>query len=299
MCGGGGGTPKETTSNVTQTSIPQELMPYAQQMMGRASSLTDINQNPFQQYQGQRIADFSPLRTQAFQGIQQMQPSAQIGQATGMAGLAGLGGLGTNRFDNDWANFYMSPYMQNVVESQKREARRDATIAGNQRGAQAATTGAFGGNRQSLLDAEANRDLGMQLGDIQARGLQSAWDQAQNQFNADEARRLQGLGLTAQSAGIMGQLGDQAYNQQMGIYDAQQLAGKDMESKMQDALTMNYQDFLNQQNYPYQQLAFMSDLLHGLPTSDTMTRSYTAPGSTTGQLAGLAGGLGSLFMGSK
>jgi len=481
MCGGGGGTPKETTSNVTQTSIPKELMPYAQQMMGQASALTNLNQNPYMPYQGQRIADFSPLRTQAFYGIQGMQTSpllnyganmlgqgadltgqgsnllnwgadltgqggqyvgagadiagqgtglvgaganiagqgtgligqgadiagqgqglinqgagvagqgtGYLGQGAGLAGIAGLGGLNTNRYNTGWSNYYMSPYMQNVVNTQKREAIRDADIAATQRGARAATSGAFGGNRQTLLDAEANRNLATQLGDIQAKGLQSAYEQGTAQFNADEARRLQGLGLTSGAAGIlgnlggaygqlggtigglgsamgqlggtignlgnvygqlggtigglggtmgqlggtigglggtmgnlggtmgnlggtygqlggtmgnlggtMGNLGQTAYDQQMNIYNAQQQAGKDMEQRMQDALSMNYQDFLTQQNYPYQQLSFLSSLLHGIPTGDMTRTEYNAPGSQIGQLAGLGAGLGSLFMSGK
>jgi hypothetical protein len=60
---------------------------------------------------------------------------------------------------------------------------------------------------------------------------------------------------------------------------------------MQKGLDTSYQDFLNQQNYPYKQLGFMSDLLRGTPTgSSSVTQMYQSPPSTMGQLAGLGMG---------
>lgn len=299
MSGGGSKQPKHTTQDVTTTTIPKELMPYAMGTLGQASALTDINQNPYQQYQGQRLAELSPLQLQAMRGVQQMQPSAQLQQATGMAGLAGLGALNAGRFDQNEADFYMSPYMQSVVDVQQRKAREASNIAGVQRGANAATSGAFTGNRAALQQSMADRELGYQLGDIQAQGQQSAWDQAQRQYNADAQRRMQGYQTAVGAAGAMGDLGQNSYLQQMGIYDAQQKAGKELQDQEQQGLTMSYQDFLNQQQYPYQQLAFMNSLIHGTQATDQMKNMYQDPGNQNAQIAGLAGGLGSLFMGSK
>jgi len=86
---------------------------------------------------------------------------------------------------------YMNPYTQNVVDIQKREAQRQAGIAGTQRGAQAARAGAFGGSRQAIENAEAQRNLATQMGDIQAQGQNAAYQNAMQQFNADQARQLQ------------------------------------------------------------------------------------------------------------
>ena len=94
---------------------------------------------------------------------------------------------------------YMSPYMQNVVDVQNREAQRGADIAGNVRGAQAARAGAFGGSRQAIENAEAQRNLAMIKNQNQAQGLQQAYQQAQQaqQFGAN-------LGLQGQSAAQQG-----------------------------------------------------------------------------------------------
>ena len=138
------------------------------------------------------------------------------------------------------AEAYMDPYMQNVVNIQQREAQRAADIAGTQRGAQAVGAGAFGGSRQAIMDAEAARNLAQQKGDIQARGLQSAFQNAQQQFNAEQGYGLQaqqanqGAGLTVGQQNLAALLGVQQLgagqnlqaqlaNQQQGM-TAQQLA---------------------------------------------------------------------------
>jgi uncharacterized protein (DUF3820 family) len=291
----GGKTPKNTTSTVTNTTsnIPKFAEPYAMQALGQASALTNVNQNPYQSYSGQRVADFSPLQQQSYQAAGQMQGAPQIGMGTGLAAMGGLGSLNTGRFDQNAADFYMSPYMQNVVKMQQEDAIRQDNIAGTMRGAKAATSGAFGGSRQGIVDSEANSALMSQLGNIQATGLQNSFQQAQSQFNADQARRLQGYGQAIQGAGTLGQLGEAGYNQQMGITNLQNQFGAQQQGQTQQGLQNQYQEFLNRQNFPYQQLGFMSDLLHGLPTDQSST--IYQPNNPAAQAVGLAGGLGSLY----
>ena len=175
--GGGGG------GNTTQTQVvdlPDWAKGYAKEGLGKAAALTDTNQNPYQQYEGDRQAGFTDLQTKSFQGADTMAPSAAMGTAANMAGTAGLGALSaganfnpyqTGQFTGDTAQNYMNPYMQNVVDIQKREAQRTADIAGTGRNAQAVKSGAFGGSRQAIMDAEANRNLATQMGDIQAKGV--------------------------------------------------------------------------------------------------------------------------------
>lgn len=93
------------------------------------------------------------------------------------------------------ASQFMNPYIQNVVDIQQREAQRSADIATTQRRAQQTQAGAFGGSRGAIMDAEAARNLATQKGDIQAQGLNQAFQQAQQQFNTQNQ-----LGLAAQQA---------------------------------------------------------------------------------------------------
>jgi hypothetical protein len=88
---------------------------------------------------------------------------------------------------------YMSPYMQNVVDYQKMQALRDFQIGQQGRRAQAVGAGAFGGSRQAIAEAEAERALGAQLQGITATGSQKAFEDAQRQQQFGANLGLQGL----------------------------------------------------------------------------------------------------------
>jgi hypothetical protein len=105
---------------------------------------------------------------------------------------------------------YMSPYQQNVIDIQNQAAQRNADIAAQSRKASAARAGAFGGSRQAIENAEANRALQSQMNANQATGLQSAYDRAQQAIQAGMGYELQGVGAANQSLGTAlqgGQLG--------------------------------------------------------------------------------------------
>ena len=205
-----------------QVGFAPEVAPYAQDLLGRAQALTDFSRFPYQQYMGERFAQFTPLQQQAFAGAQAMEAAPQLADASALAGTAGLRALGYDQYaPSQFANFYkpvdtyrptgftaygvgtqsltgegtlgqyMSPYMQNVVDIEKREAQRMADIAGTRRGQQFARAGAFGGARQAIENAEAQRNLATQMGDIQSRGLQGAFQQAAQQFNTEQQARMQ------------------------------------------------------------------------------------------------------------
>jgi hypothetical protein len=124
------------------------------------------------------------------------------------------------------ADAYMSPYMQSVVGAQQREATRASEIQRNQNQAQAVGQGAFGGSRQAIVEAERQRNLGTQLGDIQATGSQAAYQQAQQQFNQEQAARLQAqqanqqAGLTVGQQNLGANLGVQQLGAQQGLQAA-------------------------------------------------------------------------------
>jgi hypothetical protein len=278
MSGGGGGGP--TTSTNYNNSIPPELMPYATQVLGKATALTNT---PYQGYTGQQQADFSPLQNQAFQNIQGLQPSALTNQAAGMAGMGA-----TNQFTGQNVQDYMSPYVNNVIEQQKQSAIRDYGRSLPGLGSQAAAVGGLGGTRSALMQSEANRNLQNSLTGIEATGLQSAYDNARQQFNQQNQNLFTG-------ANALGNLGQQQFQQVAGINTALLGAGALQQQQQQTALNTGYQNFLNQQNYPYSQLGFMSSLIRGTPTTQSQASLYQSPPTAAAQVAGMGLGLGSLF----
>jgi len=282
---------------------------------------------PYQQYLGERFAQFTPLQQYAFQQAGMLGSPQQMYDASTIARNAAMA-AGQTRFDPlqyqaqsftqpGTAQQYMSPYMQNVVDIQKREAQRGADIAKTRRGAEFARAGAFGGARQAIENAEAQRNLATQLGDIQARGSQEAYQQAIGQFNAEQAARqaaaqlgeqsrqygaglgLQGLQAAIAGAGQLGGIGQNIYGQQVGTIGLQNQLGQQQQQQVQNMLNADYQDFLNAQNMKFKQLGFMSDLLRGtqgLGQSNIYT--YQQPPSFSGQVAGLGtalAGFGRMF----
>jgi hypothetical protein len=105
----------------------------------------------------------------------------------------------------------MSPYQQNVTDLQVAAAQRQADIAAQGRKTAATRAGAFGGARQAIENAEANRALQTQLDAIQAQGLQSAYTQAQQNINQRAALGLQGL------SGAQAGLGTALQGGQLGL----------------------------------------------------------------------------------
>ena len=300
---------------------------------------------PYQSYPTEdRFAQFNPLQQRAFSGAENMLPSQTTAGASQLAGLAGLGALGTSYSPTNFSsqsiatqpdqapgydakgNFqmgtsalgqYMNPYMQNVVARQQADAQRQSDIAMQAQNAQAARSGAFGGSGNYLMRAQNAGNLARQKGDIQAQGLNSAYQQAMGQFNTEQQARqqaaqlnaqqqqygaglgLQGLQTALSGANTLGQLGQQQFQQGMDINKLQGQYGDQQQKQMQGMLEADYQDFINKQNYPYKQLGFFSDMLRGAPLSQTGSSVYQQPPSMLGQLGGLALGASSLFGGKK
>jgi len=303
-------------SKTTQVSdLPEWAKPYAKQTLALTESLTtkkdaegNITPGEYPTYQGERIEGFNKLQKQAFTGAENLAPSQLGAQAGQFAGAATLGALGTNydpyqtgQFTSQAASQYMNPYLEQAMEPQLREAQRASEIGRTQQQAQAVGAGAFGGSRQAIVEAERQRNLAQQQGDIRARGYMTAFDQAQQQFAREQQLReqsrqygaglgLQGLQTALTGAGQMGALGGQQFGQQKEALGLQQQFGSQQQALEQQRLNQQYQDFLNQQRYPYQQLEFMSSMLRGTPMGTVQTL-YQPPASTLGQLAGIGAGI--------
>jgi hypothetical protein len=104
----------------------------------------------------------------------------------------------------------MNPYTQNVLDVQNKELQRQADIAAQSRGAQAVRAGAFGGGRQAIENAEAQRNLEMMKTSNTAQALNQAYQQAQAQQQFGANLNLQGLAGAQQGLGTAlqgGQLG--------------------------------------------------------------------------------------------
>lgn len=324
--GGGGGAPQTTTAY--NTNIPEYAKPYVTTMLGATQRQLfegtptegggfDITGfKPYRPYSTNvqdYFAGFSPMQQQAQRATAGLTVPGQFQQATGLAGLGALGSMGLagqaagagqqfamGATDPRTVQAYMSPYMQNVIDFQKAQALRDFSIGQPMRRAQAIGQGAFGGSRQAIMEAEAERSLMNQLQGIAATGSQKAFEDAQRaqQFGAQLGLQgiqagLGGLGQAIQGAGQLGQLGTAQLGAQQNIISAQAAAGREQQALEQAKINQAIQDYATMQQYPLMQLGFMSNMLRGLPMQATTTQTYQAtPSPLTQGLGVLAGAAG-------
>jgi hypothetical protein len=287
--GSGGGTPTQQT--VTQTNLPEYARPYFENIMDRAQALSHQQYVP---YENERIASFTPGQQQTQQEVMGMRDPSQIYDASNIAYNAANyqpGQFGPETFTPGIAEQYMSPYMQNVVDIQKREALRDAEIAQLGQNLGAAKQGTYGGARQALLTGERERGLRTQLGDIQAAGSEKAFQQARDAAFRDQQMREQSRQFGAQQglagAQLLGGLGTAQQESQLRRLQAQGAVGAEQRDYQQRLLDQAYGDFLRQRDYPMEQLGYFSNLMRGIPVGLSSTQTaYAAPPSAASQIAG-------------
>ena len=204
MCFGGGRSKPQVVSTGTQQITDKSwetLEPYIKNVLESSRSrFEDQLAEGYQAFPGGYEGRYEGPSTEelaAREGILQQGLSGIAG--TGMSSArpyyeAGLSALTSSmdQFGPQQAQQYMNPYQQAVVDVAKREAVRQAQPTFRGIGDRAEAVGAFGGSRQAIAEAEANRNLQQQLGDIQTRGMQSAFEQGRSAFEAQKAREAAG-----------------------------------------------------------------------------------------------------------
>jgi len=209
--------------------------------------------------------------------------TAQQAQEAGIQGLLAAPG----RFDSAAAQAYMSPYQQGVVDIQQRKAIDAAKKAQLNANLASARQGTYGGARQALLTGARESGLRTQLGDIQAKGLQDAFLNAQQQFGADRAAQMgvaQGLGTLGQQQGALG------VQQQTAELDRLKTLGAygDFDRALaQEGLSAEAAYQREQDEFGQQQLGQLSNLLRGIPMGGQTQTTAVPPPSFASQLTGL------------
>ena len=294
--GGGGSPPPPSPQQVTTTStnIPDWLKDPTQRMVARGEALS---QQTYPTYGGSRVAGFTPAQEAAFSQIYGLTEPEQYAQSEAAIG-AGVGsafGYTPGQFDSGAAKYYMSPYQQAVTDIAKREAVGEAGMLNRELAAKASKAGAFGGSRFGIEQALLGSKLATNLSDIQTKGLQDAYLNAQQQFERDRAAAAGAAQLQAttglQAGTQLANLGTTEQQQELNRIQALSAAGESQQAQQQKALDMAYQNYMEQRDWEKNQLGYLSGLIRGTPFSTTQTQSSAVAGPTgTSQL--LSAGLG-------
>ena len=297
-------------TTATEQVIPT-LPTYAQQpTVDMAATLGQLMGQPLN-VPGQQVAGFTPTQTaamqQAFGGIGAYQPylqAAGMGQqaAMGAAG-AGVGALSGMQFDPSGVTPWMNQYQGDVTQEALKEIDRQAAMAQNQLGGQAAQAGAFGGSRFGIQQSELARgaqDLkSKRIFEDMSRNYQQAMGAMQT-ANTQQMQQGQAFGqlggITSGIGGAMAGLGGQAQamgqsdvNQLMGIGGLQQQLG-------QQQYNVDYQNQMALQNAPYQQLSTGAGIMQQLLPS-MVGQQTVAPLPQTNPYLQAAGAIGSMGVG--
>ena len=267
--------------------------PYITNYLGQAQALSET---PYQTYGGPLTAGASNLQNQAFSGIAGLTVPTGINQAATTAGnlatQAGntqYGAVGSD-FGATQAQQYMNPYLKSALNPAMDEARRQADIGRMADAGRLTQAGAFGGSRQAIMESEGRRNLMDKQNQMLTSGYSTAFDKAQQQFNADQARKIQEqqfgseLGLKGLQAGIQGaqtqgQLSDMQNKATLANLQ-QQLTGGGIERGItSEGVAADKEEFEKQRQFPYQQVQFQRDMISGLPAGSVT--------NTPGQLSGV------------
>jgi len=218
--------------------------------------------------------------TMAQQGLGSYAPYLeQAGRAYGQAG--GLYAGTTGAYDPNSAQAYMNPYQAAVTQRAVEEMSRNADIQQQTLAAQAVKSGAFGGSRFGVQQAE----LGRGLADIQSQRIMQDYSQNYSQAQTAAMNAFQNQQARAQSsaAGIAG-LGQQTANlgQQtsaLGQGDTSYLynMGQKLQTQNQAGLEAGRLNQEQLSNAPYQQMSYYQDVLNKTPSGQTQTSTTSAP----------------------
>jgi hypothetical protein len=264
-----------TTSTQTQ-SMPAWYEDALQRLV--AGGEAEVAAKPYTPYPTEeRVAPLSQTEEAAIAAT----PGAAGAYMPGLSAAFGTAAMGSRGIGDVDFSQYMNPYTQNVVDIQKREALRDYGMMRPQMGFQASKQGAFGGARHGVVEAEAERNLGQRLGDIQQAGQERAFNAATGLFTNEAQRQLQ-------AAPIFSNIGSQSQQLGLGGLDAilkSQAIPRGLEQQRRD---LDFQEYMRGQGYGMNQLGTLSGLIRGVqPGGTTVTQGQVAGQSPLATAAGL------------
>lgn len=290
----GGSSSSATAPNqsvVTQISQPSpQILENYQNAVNRA---TTVANQPLQQYGGPTVAGFTPMQQSAFNTVDSSQGMANpyINAATQYVG-SGATPIQPTQFSQAGVQQYQSPYTQAVVNAtqaqfnNQNQQQQQATIG------DAISKGAWGGDRAGIAQAELANQQQLAQAPVIAGLNNTAYNQALGEFNQQQTTGVgaqEASGWLGENAGFaMGNLGQEAQSTTLTGASSELQSGALQQQLAQEQLNIPYEQFLQQQAYPFQTASWLSGITEGIGGQSGGVAATTTPGpSSTAQLAGL------------
>lgn len=265
----------------------------------QTTGISGINQaaGMYAPYGQQATQTLAPYYGQATQSLGQ---GLSAGQGLTGAGV-GLTAANANLNPNTVASFE-SPYIQNVVQATENQQNQQNAQQQSQLSGSAIQSGAFGGDRSGVAAANLayQQNLANQpvIAGLENTGYQQALTaaQTQQQTGLQAGAQLgvlgnqlysQGLGGSQQYASLgsglssaYSNLGTTAQTNALNAAQAQVGAGTLQQQTAQAQDTAQYNQFLQQQAYPFQTSQFLSNILSGTAPVYGSTTNSTGTATT-------------------
>lgn len=280
-----------TTSSTVVPQYPEELKPNIQEIVDASKTIYDQRlAEGYQPYTGQTIAGFTPEEVASQEGLKSL-----VGTQGPLQQEALDIARGTDRqFTPEVAQQYMSPYLRTALDAQKAESQRQYERSKRpQFEADAVRAGGMSGLGTRAAVESAERELGQQrlLANIEAAGQQKAFESAQNAFQDQTARERQAAAQISTAA-------PNIFKSGLAEQGLLQTMGEQKRDLAQSTLDEAYLKYVEQQQFPEQQLARYQSSIYGNPL--LKQQSYTQTGTKTGGGPGLGKvllGLGTTALG--
>ena len=255
--------PPVETTNISTTEIPKYIAEPTADIIGEAM---DVAREGYTPYAGPRLAGFSQDELDAFQQARDMQGIAglQQDQAYTAATASGAPALSS-------VSPYMTDYMTNVADVAAGKLREQSLREQQDIAAKAVGACGLDNTRFAILEAERQKNLQSGLGDLYTKAQASAYETALKAAQQD--RKQQALSAEGMSKiGTRGQLGRQT---DLGLLQG---IGGLQRGQQQSAIDIGYTDFLQERDFPKEQLGFVSDIIRGAPFGQQTTSVGQTPG---------------------
>jgi len=255
--------PPVETTNISTTEIPKYIAEPTAQIIGSAM---DVAREGFIPYTGPRLAGFTQDEQAAFQQARDMQGIAglQQDQAYTAATASGAPALSS-------VSPYMTDYMTNVADVAAGKLREQSLREQQDIAAKAVGAGGLDNTRFAVLEAERQKNLQSGLGDLYTKAQASAYETALKAAQTDRGQQLKSADAMSK-IGSRGQLGRQS-----DLSTLQGIGGL-QRGQQQQAIDIGYTDFLQERDFPKEQLGFVSDIIRGAPFGQQTTSVGQTPG---------------------
>ena len=275
----GGG---KTSTSTQSVSIPPEVLARYNSVNATAQQ---VAQTPFQQYSSDPNAFVAPLNDTQQAGVANTNANANTAQpyygAASQLTAAGAGPTNVGQVSNSDIQQYMNPFVQSVVNPAAQLLNQQQQAQQSGQTGNAIKSGAFGGDRAGIaaanLAGQQSLSFANAINPLYSQAYNTGLSTAQQQQGFNLSQQQANLGRLSQAGQQFASLGTGAQTAGLQGAQAQLAAGQVGQQTAQAGQSALYNQFLQQQGYPFQTAQFLANIAEGTGALSGSTTTTTQP----------------------